>query len=557
MAIGQNDCRPTTFPTQHAAGAKRTRTQRHLLPRKSARLAALQEEDPVPGGHNSRSSTRRERTQQQQKPVSVSRKRLGSQTGPASPEEASDERRKRRRESAQGSAYVPGSLGNLRDDAEHPIAYWAAYKRWPSIYFEEGDDMENILARKRSTSARSRENSDASYATPSSACQGEPKSREQKSAEYRKPQYATVLATKGVFMEESELDISDESRLGCKRLLEREGEIPKHTIFSNDIFKATCKKIQDRNEARVIQDITRLVVPSAETLDTYGASALKCLIESVNEGWNNSIPITKTRPQPDYAVGFRREAFTQEQLDRMHPIIGDFEDQSYFMATWYMYFPFLTCEVKCGAAALDIADRQNAHSAAIAVRAVVELFRAVKREKELHREILAFSFSHDHRSVRMYGHYAEITDSGTKHYRYPIHTFDFTALHGKEKWTAYKFTKNVYDDWMPKHFERICSAINQIPADISFSVSQSETPCPTQSSDLSQDLNAQSIANSSADAASAQVQDNSQSSISQEPVDTPGTSLTDRAGNQEGICPILLCRVLPSALDVHRVPCNM
>jgi hypothetical protein len=32
------------------------------------------------------------------------------------------------------------------------------------------------------------------------------------------------------------------------------------------------------------------------------------------------------------------------------------------MATWRMYFPFFTCEVKCGAAALDIADRQNAHS---------------------------------------------------------------------------------------------------------------------------------------------------------------------------------------------------
>jgi len=49
-----------------------------------------------------------------------------------------------------------------------------------------------------------------------------------------------------------------------------------------------------------------------------------------------------------------------------------------------MYFPFLTCEVKCSAAALDVADWQNAHSMTLAVRAVVELFRLVKREKELH-----------------------------------------------------------------------------------------------------------------------------------------------------------------------------
>ena len=31
------------------------------------------------------------------------------------------------------------------------------------------------------------------------------------------------------------------------------------------------------------------------------------------------------------------------------------------MATNLMYFPFLTCEVKGAAAALDVADRPNAH----------------------------------------------------------------------------------------------------------------------------------------------------------------------------------------------------
>jgi len=69
----------------------------------------------------------------------------------------------------------------------------------------------------------------------------------------------------------------------------------------------------------------------------------------------------------------------------------------------------------------------------------------VKREKELHREILAFLISHDYRSVRFYGHYAIIEEDKTTFYRYPIYIFDFTALDGKDKWTAYKFTKNVYD----------------------------------------------------------------------------------------------------------------
>ena len=164
--------------------------------------------------------------------------------------------------------------------------------------------------------------------------------------------------------------------------------------------------VQDRNEARIIQDITRLIWPSAETLATFGADHLKHLIENVNEAWTSSIALEGPLPQPDYPAGFRRSAFTDEQLKRLDPHVGTVFETSFYRASPRTYFPFLTCEVKCGAAALDIADRQNAHSMTLAVRGVVELYRLVKRQKELHREILAYSVSHDHRTVRIYGHYA-------------------------------------------------------------------------------------------------------------------------------------------------------
>ena len=80
---------------------------------------------------------------------------------------------------------------------------------------------------------------------------------------------------------------------------------------------------------------------------------------------------------------------------------------------YLMHFPFLTCEVKCGALALDIAGRQNAHSMTLAARAVVELFCLVKRESEVDRQILAFSISHDHWSVRIYGEYPIIDGKDT------------------------------------------------------------------------------------------------------------------------------------------------
>lgn len=172
--------------------------------------------------------------------------------------------------------------------------------------------------------------------------------------------------------------------------------------------------------------------------------------------------------------------------------------------------------------------RQNAHSTAIAVRAAVELFRTVKREKELHREILAFSISHDHCAVRIYGYYAEINDAETKYYRHAIHKFDFTALDGKEKWTAYKFTKNVYDNWMPMHFKRICSAIDQIPAGISFSESQSELHF-SESTGLSQDMGTFDVTRSSEGSASARAGDVTISSTGKDVITTPGTSVDEGA----------------------------
>jgi hypothetical protein len=156
-------------------------------------------------------------------------------------------------------------------------------------------------------------------------------------------------------------------------------------LFRDDLFEETYEIIRNKNKARVIRDISPLIVPPAEVLAIRDTKHLKILIESVNEGWNNSIPITKTRPQPDYSVAFRREAFTKDQLKRIKPFVGELTETSFFMATYSMYFPFFTCEVKYGAAALDIVNRQNTHSMTMAVRGIVELFKLVKREKELHR----------------------------------------------------------------------------------------------------------------------------------------------------------------------------
>ncbi|EAA27880.3 hypothetical protein GE21DRAFT_9475 [Neurospora crassa] len=408
------------------------------------------------------------------------------------------------------------------DERQYIIDYWRREGSWPRKYFEQDDytrkdfdklmdsttrvqtllfscydpvarlrfaekDAPPSLSRKRSGSNSSTPTSMPPPSTPSPSttmASSEWRPREEKSAPYRSVQYQSVLETKGSYMKTSPLGITDESRNLCRTLLDTEQPAPKNTLFDDDIFESVCESLANKNEATVFLDILRLIVPSAVhyALRAKHLEHLNYLTESVNEGWNRCFPLTGIRPQPDYSVGFQRDAFTQDQIDKLMPFTGDMGYRSLFKATYHMYFPFLTCEMKCGAAALDIADRQNAHSMTLAVRAIVELFRIVKREDEVNRQILAFSVSHDHQSVRIYGHYPVITDKDTKYYRHPIRKFDFTDLDGKEKWTAYRFIKNVYDIWVPDQFKRICSAIDQLL------VPDSGVSLPSEATGLSQDV---------------------------------------------------------------------
>ena len=321
--------------------------------------------------------------------------------------------------------------------------------------------MSQPLTRKRSTPSLSKHES---YISGVSL-------REGKNPAVKSRRYETILASAGIYMGKPEIPPTNECRSLCHALLHTEQSIPQDTIFRDDLFETACENIRNKNEARVIQDIGRLLVPSPETLTMFGATHLKQLIETVDESWIKSIPLVHgPRPQPDFAVGLKSSAFTSEQLEKLQPSIGNWQSTSRLVVTDEMYFPFLTSEVKCGNEALNVADRQNAHSAAVAANAIVELYRLVSRQDELNKVILTFSISHDNESVRIYGHYALIKEKHTLFYRYPVEKLDFTGKDGKEKWTPYKFTRNVYDRFFPIHYQRVCSAIDQLPHPEAFAV---------------------------------------------------------------------------------------
>jgi hypothetical protein len=68
---------------------------------------------------------------------------------------------------------------------------------------------------------------------------------------------------------------NDTSKTVCRTFLEAEQIVPEDSLFQDYLFDETCEMIQDRNEAKVIQDIARLIVPSAQSLAIHGAKRLK------------------------------------------------------------------------------------------------------------------------------------------------------------------------------------------------------------------------------------------------------------------------------------------
>jgi hypothetical protein len=140
--------------------------------------------------------------------------------------------------------------------------------------------------------------------------------------------------------------------------------------------------------------------------------------------------------------------------------------------------------------------------------------------------IIPCSILHDHGKVRIYGPYPVVDGNKTTFYRHTIRKFNFTELDDKEKWTAYKFTKNFYDICVPTHLQRICWVMDELPPDLDFEASRQSKPGE---SGLSQRLESHHFSDySSHNAASLLGEVNSQSSrISSRGV-TPNTSLSQR-----------------------------
>ncbi|KAL9130099.1 MAG: hypothetical protein Q9217_001615 [Psora testacea] len=362
---------------------------------------------------------------------------------PESPQ-VSDEPAGKRARTSQPNLGVEDKEAASDTDAKksHPVKNWIQEGNWPREYFEPAPNMSQQLTKKRSSSAMS-------Y------------SQGVKEGEYppaHTPAYEKQVLEPARIIMDQQLDeaaISDDCKQLCTTLVDAKYDPPRNSLFEGNLFWKVLNGVRSRNEPRVVRDISPLLIPSVELLFMRGISELKDLTEEIQADWTKCVPLVGPLPRPDFTVGFQSSAFTHNEMDKLRYYSAP-EKPTLF--TGDLYFPFLICEAKCGENGLNIADRQNARSASTAVNAILQLYGTVSRAEQLHRKVLVFSISHDHCTVKIYGHYALIKDKTTFH-RHLIHSFDLTAYGGQNRWTAYNFVRKIYDHFAPIHLERIRDAV--------------------------------------------------------------------------------------------------
>ncbi|KAL1622279.1 hypothetical protein SLS56_008812 [Neofusicoccum ribis] len=265
--------------------------------------------------------------------------------------------------------------------------------------------------------------------------------------------------------------LSEDSEKWLEKLKEKKRESPSDSQFQPRVLRARLLRLQGKNEMAVIRALQNLVCPEAEDLavlhldDDGLAENYDLFADFWNEQWAKQPQVLPGfgTPKPNYCVGFSLSAFTEEQRRKLDILSSE---KTVLMPARFMYFPFLTCEVKSWQQSLDLADNQNAHNIYVAVQAMVELFRMAKRENSVNGQILAFSVSYNHSQVAWYAYYPVIEGEKTDIYRRPLFKVFLSPDDDPNSWKSWHLARNLYELWAPDLYSRLCKAIDAVELDV-------------------------------------------------------------------------------------------
>ncbi|KAK5105707.1 hypothetical protein LTR62_002351 [Meristemomyces frigidus] len=334
-------------------------------------------------------------------------------------------------------------------ETQDPLECWARTGAWPNNFGKmrsSASDGSNKRRRSSTPSYSSREK-DGSVPPAHTAA------------------YEEELQRHGIMFDDIATKdfVAVESKNMCEDLLNVRGLAPAYNSCSEETYIKVFQRATKRNEERVRRDLTPHIVPSAELLHLRdGESELENIREELSVDWTKCSLMGGTQPRPDGAFGLSSQSFSEVERAKMDNYTN-IDNPTKF--TESLYFPFLLHEAKCDKKNVSEADRQNIHSASIAVRAIVRLCRASGEDhaQQLNGWILVFSISHDHERVKIYGHFPLIRDGRTTFHRYNVHNYNLNEHYGRERNTGSNFTRALYRDFYPRHLERIRQAIAGLP----------------------------------------------------------------------------------------------
>lgn len=320
--------------------------------------------------------------------------------------------------------------------AYNPVAHWTRTCYWPKDLMQRGLEMSDTPSGKRGSESSNRS------------------------------QTLEQMAAHGGFMESSNLILKDSKTL-CLKYLESNRQIISSSIFSPTQFSDVLDRVQNCDETRIQRDVTPWVVPSAENLIVCGELKSDYIGEDLNAEWSRCATMRSTKPKPCYTAGLLNPAFTEEEVNKLENYA---QPTKPFRFTSRICFPFLMCEAKTGENGLIQAARQNAHSASVAVRAIIMLYQEAfghtsLRVHQLYGKVLVFSVSHDRDRVALYGHFAILKPNHPRDLKFYRHRIDdiFSLTSAAHQYKSYNFVRDIYEDFAPIYRKRIKDAVQELP----------------------------------------------------------------------------------------------
>lgn len=217
---------------------------------------------------------------------------------------------------------------NTDSEKTSPIKYWSKTGYWPEKFFNPDFGMSQPLNKKPSAPNMSYTQSVKEGLNP---------------PQYT-PEYENTLREAGIFMnQEPGLSVSDTSQELCTTLLDSFFPPPTNSLFRDQSFLLILEEVRNDNEPRVQRDVLPLLVPCASLLFVHDRIAqCRHLAARIQGEWTKITTLAGPQPTPDYAVGLKPSAFTDEEISKLQDYTASNSATQFRDG---LYFPFLVCEV--------------------------------------------------------------------------------------------------------------------------------------------------------------------------------------------------------------------